>query len=292
MAEILSGKKVAEALGNSVKERAERLKNRGIIPKLAIIRCGEKPSDLAYERGALKRAEAYGIKTEVIALPLESEKEELIGAIERLNHDPDVHGVLLFRPLPKALKKYESEICNHLAVEKDVDSMTDLSQAGVYEGKEIGFPPCTPAACMRILRHYGIDPEGKNVTLIGRSLVVGKPLAMMLMGANATITVCHRKTADVAKIARNADIIVSAAGELGILTSDYVRPGQIVVDVSVNWDPSLKDGQGGVAGDAVFSEVEPVVAAITPVPGGVGALTTSVLMEHVVRAAERRLNQV
>ena len=165
--------------------------------------------------------------------------------------------------------------------------MTDLSNAGVYEGKDLGFPPCTPQACMEILDYYGYDLKGKNVCVIGRSLVVGKPAAMMLMKKNATVTVCHTKTVDVPSIARKADIIVTSAGVLGSLTKDYVAPGQTVIDVSINWDPKKKDGKGGIAGDAVFDEVEPIVDAITPVPGGVGSVTTSVLIGHVISAAER-----
>ena len=197
----------------------------------------------------------------------------------------------MFRPLPKHLKADQNEICNRLAPQKDVDCMTHLSNAGVFEGlKDLGFAPCTPAACMEILDFYGIDCKGKNAVVIGRSLVVGKPAAMMLMGKNATVTVCHTKTVNTAEICKGADIIVSAAGVLNSLTKDYVRPGQVVIDVSINWDankPNAKGGLGGIAGDAKFDEVEPIVDAITPVPGGVGSVTTSVLMKHVVEAAER-----
>lgn len=286
MAKLLTGKEVAAALNENIRGRAEALRARGITPKLAIVRCGEKPSDLSYERGAAKRAEVCGIEIEKIICPLSSTKDELIAEIEKLNSDESVHGVLLFRPLPHELKEYESEIANHLLPEKDVDCMTNLSHAGVYTGKNLGFPPCTPEACMKIIDYYGIDLKGKNVVIIGRSLVVGKPVTMMLMGKNATVTVCHRQTVDVTGIASRADIIVTSAGELNFLTKDYVRPGQVVVDVSINWDPDRKGGQGGVVGDAVFEEIEPIVDAITPVPGGVGTVTTSVLMEHVVRAAE------
>ena len=167
-----------------------------------------------------------------------------------------------------------------------------VANSGVFTGKKLGFAPCTPQACMEILDYYGIDCKGKNAVVIGRSLVVGKPAAMMLMAKNATVTVCHTKTVDVAGIARKADILVSAAGVLNSLTKDYVAPGQIVIDVSINWDPekiNSKGGKGAIAGDAVFSEVEPIVEAITPVPGGVGSVTTSVLIGHVVEAAERTL---
>ena len=156
-------------------------------------------------------------------------------------------------------------------------------------GKQLGFAPCTPQACMEILDHYGIDCKGKTAVVIGRSLVVGRPAAMMLMQRNATVTICHTKTVDTAAIARQADILVTSAGVLNSLTAGYVRPGQIVIDVSINWDPTKKDGKGGIAGDADFAAVEPIVEAITPVPGGVGAVTTSVLIGHVVEAAARTL---
>lgn len=289
MAKQLLGKEVTEALNAKMTARCEALKEKGIEPKLAIVRCGENPSDISYEKGAMKRAETIGVLTERILLPEDVSKEDLIAKIKELNADTSVHGVLLFRPLPKHLKPYQSEIENTLAAEKDVDCMTDLSNAGVYEGKELGFPPCTPQACMEILDYYGIELKGKNVCVIGRSLVVGKPVAMMLMAKHATITVCHTRTVDVESIAKKAEIIVTSAGVLNSLTKDYVSPGQIVIDVSINWDPTKKEGKGGIAGDAVFDEVEPIVEAITPVPGGVGSVTTSVLIDHVVTAAERTL---
>ena len=215
----------------------------------------------------------------------------MMKAIDEINANDAIHGVLMFRPLPKHLKADQNEICNRLDPKKDVDCMTDLSNAGVFEGRsDLGFAPCTPAACMEILDYYGIDCKGKNAVVIGRSLVVGKPAAMMLMGKNATVTVCHTKTVNTAEICRKADILVSAAGVLNSLTKDYVRPGQVVIDVSINWDenkPNARGGLGAIAGDAVYAEVEPIVEAITPVPGGVGSVTTSVLMKHVIEAAER-----
>ena len=289
MAKQLLGKEVTEALNAKMIARVEELKAKGVTPTLAIVRCGENPSDISYEKGACKRAELIGVTTTKILLPEDVTKEDLIAKIEELNADASVHGVLLFRPLPKHLKPFESEICNHLAAAKDVDCMTDLSNAGVYAGKELGFPPCTPQACMEILSHYDIDLKGKNVAVIGRSLVVGKPVAMMLMAKNATVTICHTRTLDVQGICKKSDIIVTSAGVLNSLTKDYVSEGQIVIDVSINWDPTKKEGKGGIAGDAVYDEVEPIVAAITPVPGGVGSVTTSVLIDHVVTAAERTL---
>ena len=291
MAKLLLGKEVTDALNEKLMERTAALKEQGIIPTLAIIRCGANPSELSYEKGATKRAELVGVAVKKYELPEDVTKEALMATIDEINGDDSVHGVLKFRPLPKHLKADQDEICNRLDPKKDVDCMTDLSNAGVFEGrKDLGYAPCTPEACMEILDYYGIDCKGKSAVVIGRSLVVGKPAAMMLMGKNATVTVCHTKTVNTAEVARSADILVSAAGVLGSLTKEYVRPGQVVIDVSINWDPNKvnsKGGKGAIAGDAVFEEVEPVVEAITPVPGGVGSVTTSVLMKHVVEAAEK-----
>lgn len=285
MAKLLLGKEVNAALNARIQADCEALKAKGVQPTLAIVRCGERPDDLSYERGATKRAETLGVAVEKFLLPEDVTKEALLAVIDDINANEKIHGVLLFRPLPKHLKADQDEICNRLDPRKDVDGMTDISNAGVFMGKSVGFAPCTPAACMEILNHYGIDCTGKKAVVIGRSLVVGKPAAMMLMGKNATVTVCHTRTKDVAAEAREADILISAAGVLKSLTKEFVRPGQIVVDVSINWD----EKKGGIAGDAVFEEIEPIVDAITPVPGGVGAVTTSVLIGHVVEAAGRNL---
>ena len=289
MAKRLLGKEVNEALVASLQTRAAALKEKGVTPTLAILRLGENPSDLSYEKGATKRAEEIGVAIKNFILPEASTKEEVLAVIDQINADDSIHGCLMFRPLPKHLKADQDEICNRLAPKKDVDSMTHMSNAGVFEGQDLGYAPCTPAACMEILDHYGIDCKGKKAVVIGRSLVVGKPAAMMLMGKNATVTICHTRTVNTAEICKGADIIVSAAGVLNSLTKDFVREGQIVIDVSMNWNPEkiTSKGKGGMSGDCVFDEVEPIVGAITPVPGGVGAVTTSVLMKHVVEAAEK-----
>ena len=289
MAKRLLGKEVNEALVAALQGRTAALREKGVTPTLGIIRLGENPSDLSYEKGATKRAEEVGVAVKNYILPETASKEDVLAVIDEVNADASVHGVLMFRPLPKHLKADQDEICNHLDPKKDVDSMTHMSNAGVFEGQDLGYAPCTPAACMEILDHYGIDCKGKNAVVIGRSLVVGKPAAMMLMAKNATVTICHTKTVNTAEICKNADIIVSAAGVLNSLTADYVRPGQVVIDVSMNWNPEkiTSKGKGGMSGDCVFDEVEPIVEAITPVPGGVGAVTTSVLMKHVVEAAEK-----
>ena len=285
MAQILSGREVASAMNDALLTRAGALAERGILPTLAIVRVGENESDLSYERGAEKRAQKVGVGIRKLALPGDVGAETLLETIRTLNDDDSVHGVLLLRPLPEQLKGDSQRICNALRPDKDVDAMTDLSSAGVYQGRsDLGFPPCTPEACMKILHHYVISCAGKRAVVIGRSLVVGRPLAMMLMAEDATVTLCHSKTPNLPELARQADILVTAAGRLGFVDAGFVRPGQVVLDVSVNWDPE----KNGIAGDCVFDQAEPVVSAITPVPGGVGAVTSSVLMEHVITAAERR----
>ena len=285
MAKQLLGKEVNAALNARIIADCEACKAKGVYPTMAIVRCGERPDDLSYERTAVKRAETLGVAVEKFVLPEDVSKEDLLKVIDDINANDKIHGVLMFRPLPKHLKADQDMICNRLDPRKDIDGMTDLSNAGVFMGKDLGFAPCTPEACMAILDHYGIDCTGKKAVVIGRSLVVGKPAAMMLMGKNATVTVCHTRTKDVPAVAREADILISAAGVLGSLTKDYVRPGQIVVDVSINWD----EAKGGIAGDAKYDEVEPIVEAITPVPGGVGTVTTSLSIGHVVEAAKRTL---
>ena len=285
MAKLLLGKEVNEKLNARIIADCEALKAKGVNPTMAIVRCGERPDDLSYERGATKRADLLGVAVKKFVLPEDVSKEDLLKTIDDINADDSIHGVLMFRPLPKHLKADQDMICNRLDPRKDIDGMTDLSNAGVYMGKQLGFAPCTAEACMTILDHYGIDCTGKKAVVIGRSLVIGKPAALMLMGKNATVTVCHTRTKDVPSVTKEADILVSSAGVLRSLTKDHVRPGQIVVDVSINWD----EAKGGIAGDAVYEEVEPIVEAITPVPGGVGAVTTSVLIGHVVEAAKRTL---
>jgi len=291
MAKLLRGKEVAEVMNRESEARIETLREKDVQPRLMLIRCGENPSDLAYENSIVKAA-SIGVQIERVVLPGDISAEKLIAELEKVNADVSIHGCLLLRPLPAHLRAQQQEICNHLAASKDVDGMTDLSLAGVFTGKPLGFAPCTARACMEMLHHYGIACGGKNAVAIGRSLVVGKPVAMMLTEENATVTLCHSKTENKAEILRRADIVVSCAGVPGSLTGDLVRPGQVIVDVSMNWDahkPNAKGGMGAMAGDAVFEEVEPIVEAITPVPGGVGTVTTAVLMRHVVEAAERSL---
>lgn len=279
MAELLYGKPVADVLTAETRRRADELRRAGVTPKLVILRCGEDEADGAYLRGALKRGEQCGVAVEVQTLPEDVSYDALAGALERVNEDTTTHGCLLLRPLPKHLRARERALCALLEAKKDVDGMTPASAASVFTGGGAGFPPCTAQACMELLAHYGVDCEGKQAAVIGRSAVVGRPVAMLLLTKNATVTVCHTGTRDVAAVTRQADIIVTAAAAAGSLTAAHVRPGQVVVDVSTNWDGT------SLCGDAVFDEVAAIVRAITPVPGGVGAVTSAVLMAHTVRAA-------
>ena len=281
MATIFKGAEVNSALNARIAADVGALKARGVEPKLGIIRVGERPDVLSYERTAEKRAEKLGVAVEKIVLPEDVSQAELLGVIKGVNENPLIHGVLLFRPLPKHLD--EDAVCNALAPEKDIDGITDLSCAGVFAGKELGFAPCTPSACMEILEHYGVELRGKKAVVIGRSLVVGKPAAMMLLKRNATVTVCHTRTADLPAVCREADVLIAAAGKARMVTADFVRPGQIVIDVGINWD----EQEQKLVGDVDFDAVEPIVAAITPVPGGVGTVTTSMLIGHVVEAAKK-----
>ena len=281
MAKRLLGKEVNASLEEKIRQKTSLLLEKGIHPKLGMIRVGEEPGDIAYERSACKRCEALGVSYERMILPGEVSQEDLLKVIEDWNRNDQIHGVLLFRPLPKHLD--QALIENALDPAKDVDCMTDASMSGVFTGKQVGFPPCTPQACMEILDHYQIDCTGKKAVVIGRSLVVGKPAAMMLIRKNATVTVCHTKTEDMPSVTREADLIVVAAGRAGMIGAEYVSPGQIIIDVGINCD-----AEGKLCGDVDFGAVEPVVAAITPVPGGVGGVTTTVLISHVVEAAMRQ----
>lgn len=289
MAELLTGKAVADALSEQLKTRILALQRRGIRPALTILRLGENPGDLSYEKGARNRGELLGIRVNTLALPETTPADELLAVMDRLNADPAVHGVLLLRPLPGHLKAREQEICNRLLPQKDVDGMTDLSAAGVYTGKPLGFPPCTAAACMEILDHYGIDAAGKQAVILGRSLVIGRPAAMMLLQRHAAVSILHSRTPEPQKLTAAADILICAAGVKGLVTGDMVRPGQVILDVSMNYDPEkpTAKGKGGMVGDCVFDQVAPVAGAVTPVPGGVGAVTNTVLMKHVIQAAEQ-----
>lgn len=279
MAEILKGAPVAAALTEELAQRAAALKEQGVTPCLAIVRVGEKESDLRYERGAMKRCEKVGIRVLNRVLPEDCTQEELLAVIGAVNADPGVHGCLLCRPLPGQLD--ERAACEALLPEKDVDCMTSASLTRVFVGKGAGFAPCTAQSCLEILDYYGVELKGKNAAVIGRSLVIGKPVSMLLQARDATVTMCHTKTADMPAVCRRAEVLVVAAGRAGVVDERFTNPDQVVIDVGINAAP-----EGGICGDVAFEKVEPVAKAITPVPGGVGAVTTAVLCKHLIEAAE------
>ena len=283
MAKLLKGKEVAAAVNADSKERAAALKEKGIIPTLAILRVGEKGDDISYEKGAMKRCANIGVAVKNVILPQDTDQETFYQTIDDLNHDPSVHGILMFRPLPKHLNNEKAR--NAIAPEKDIDGCSDGSLAGVFTGNGRGYAPCTAEAAVAILDHYGIEVSGKNAVIIGRSLVVGRPLAMMLMERNATVTICHTRTRDIPEMTRRADIVVSCMGRIEALNAEYFSEGQTIIDVGITWNEAKQK----VSGDVLFEEAEPLADAITPVPGGVGAVTTSLLVRHVVDAAEKTL---
>ena len=280
MAELWKGAPAAAALTEQLIPRAQALRERGIVPTLAIIRVGERPEDLSYERGAMKRCEKVGIAVRQFLLTETSSQADLMEVIEEVNRDDAIHGCLLFRPLPNHMD--EGAACAALAPEKDVDGITPGSLAAVFAGSGAGYPPCTAQACLELLDHYGYELKGKRAVVVGRSLVIGKPVSMLLLGRHATVTLCHTRTADLPAECRRAEVLIAAAGKAGVIGADCLSPGQVILDVGIN-----ADGDGNLVGDVDFAAAEAVAGAITPVPGGVGAVTTSVLARHVIEAAEK-----
>lgn len=282
MAELLKGVPVAKALTEETAKKAALLREKGIVPTLALLRAGERAEDLAYERQIKKRCEEASVELRSLVFA-ESEAEAFVRCFHEQNNDPSVHGIMWFRPLPKGIDG--EALRGALNPSKDVDGCTDGSLAGVFAGKDVGFAPCTAQAVMEILHFYGVDPKGKRAVVLGRSLVVGRPVGMLLMHENATVTICHTKTENAAAIAREAEILVGAVGQARMVAAEYVNPSQTVIDVGINWDAHM----GKLVGDVDFEVTEPLVRAITPVPSGVGSVTTAVLCKHVVKAAEKVL---
>ena len=280
MAEELRGAPVARALTEEQAARTEQLKGAGIEPCLAFVRVGERPDDISYQHAAEKRCAKAGIETKLFALPEDVTQDEVEATIRSINEDSSIHGCLMFRPLPKTLD--EKAAAAALDPAKDVDGITEGSLYGVFSGSRTGFAPCTAAAVVAMLDHYGAALDGAKVTVVGRSLVVGRPLASLLLGRNATVTLCHSHTKDLFAETRAADIVVACVGRPQMLTADAFRPGQTVIDVGMNYLPS----EGRFVGD-VAEEAKEVAGALTPVPGGVGAVTCAILAEHTIEAAER-----
>ena len=280
MATILKGAPVVAAMNEANAARCAALKARGVTPTLAVVRVGARPDDLSYEKGVLTRCGKVGVEVKQFLLPEDAAQEQLLDVIAQVNADPAIHGCLLFRPLPKQFD--DRTIRAALAPEKDIDGITDGSLAGVFTNSAIGYPPCTAQACLEILKYYQVPLSGKRAVVVGRSLVVGKPAAMMLDRENATVTICNSRTQNLPDVCREADVVVVAMGKMGFIGAEHLRAGQVVVDVGIHVNE-----EGRLCGDVRFGEAEPVVEAITPVPGGVGTVTTSVLVSHVVEAAAK-----
>jgi len=281
MAEILKGKPVADAINAELTQKVAALKARGITPKLGIIRVGARPDDLFYEGGAKKTCAAIGMESEVFEYPEDIAQDALEKAVTAVGAKKDVNGILMFFPLPKHLDG--RKIRELIPVEKDVDCLTTGGAAKVFTDDLTGFPPCTPTACMEMLRHYNVPLKGKKCTVVGRSLVVGKPVAMLLLREHATVTICHSRTENLPGVCRDGEILIAAVGKAKMIKGNFVKAGQIVIDVGINADP---DNPGKYCGDVAFAEAEPIVAKISPVPAGVGSVTTSVLCKHTLMACE------
>ena len=279
----MAGKPVADRMTEENRKIAQQLRQRGIAPTLAILRIGERPGDLAYERGAVKRAEMTGVDVRHIVFDPSVSQELLLAEIDRLNGDESIDGVLMLRPLPDTID--EKYVCEQLSPAKDVDGITSGSMAGVFMDTDQGFPPCTAQACMDMLDHYGVELKGKRVLVMGRSLGIGKPVAMMAMKRHATVTVIHSRTRqeDLAKAGRDAEVVIAAMGRAKMVGPDILGEDQVILDVGINTDE-----QGQLCGDVDYEAVFPRAAMITPVPGGVGSVTTAVLMKHVLQAASGR----
>lgn len=277
MGELLKGKPVADAITLEVKSSVEELIAKNIHPKLMIVRVGERPDDLSYEKSAIKRMEGCGIECEVTTMPVDISQDDFIEKLKAVNDDASVHGILLFRPLPKQID--ENVVKHIISPEKDIDCFNPANVAKIAEGDKTGFAPCTPTAAMEILKYNNIELKGKRAAVIGRSLVVGKPMALLLLGEDATVTICHSKTSELSRVAAEADILIAAIGKARMITDDFVKEGAVVIDVGIN-----VDADGNLCGDVDTEKCKDKASFITPVPAGVGSVTTAVLAKHVLKA--------
>ena len=277
--EILKGLPVANAINEKIVEELKTWNEK--LPHLAIVRVGERPDDCSYERGAVKKMEKVGMEYSVHTFPVDIDNDSFQKEFDAINENPDVDGILLLRPLPKHLD--EKSIENRVDPRKDLDGISPMNLAKVYAGDETGYAPCTAEAVIEMLDFANVDLKGKRVTVVGRSLVIGKPVSMLLMKKNATVTVCHTKTVDMPGTCKQAEVLVAAAGVAKMIDQSYVADGAIVVDVGIN-----VDAEGNLCGDVNFDDVAEKASMMTPVPGGVGSVTTSVLAKHLLKAAKAR----
>ncbi len=283
-ARILTGKEVAQHIEQELSREVHELKTQGIVPGLRILIVGSAAESLAYTRNAVKIAEKLGIACNIEQLPADTQENDFIKTLSERNSDPDIHGILIMRPLPKHIR--EDVVKYSIDPEKDMDCLNPVNAGKVMVGDLTGFPPATPQAVMKILRFYEIPLSGREVVIVGRSMVVGKPLAMLLLHENATVTVCHSKTRDLPAVCRRADILVVAIGKARMITHEHIKNGATIIDVGINVEG------GKLCGDVDTENVINAAEAVTPVPGGVGVVTTRVLLEHVVRAAKMQTQQI
>lgn len=278
----LKGAEVSAKLKDQVLETLAGL--GGYVPTAAIVRVGERPDDLSYEKGVMKKIAAFGMEARSFAFPEDISEEEFKKEFQKINNDEHIDGILLFMPLPKHMngKVFESLI----APEKDLDGISPVNRAKVFAGESDGFAPCTAEAVIETLKAFEIPMAGKRAVVVGRSMVVGRPLSMLFLKENATVTVCHTKTKDLKAVCNEAEILVAAAGKAGMLDAEYVADGAVVLDVGINVDEN-----GKLCGDVKWEGLEEKASAATPVPGGIGAVTTAVLCKHLAQAAQRKLNK-
>ena len=290
-ARILEGKVFAGQFKEDAKKRAAALQEKyGVQPGLAVIIVGHDPASEVYVRNKHRACEELGIYSQVIEMPEESSKEEVLAKIDSLNKDEKIHGILVQLPLPKALRSVEEEILDSIDPVKDVDGFHPVNVGRMVKGEE-ALLPCTPHGCLKMLELAGIEIEGKKAVVVGRSNIVGKPMLHLLLARNATVTICHSRTENLPAVTREADILVAAVGRPKFITADMVKEGATVIDVGINRLPPAEPGaKGKLVGDVDFEAVQEVAGAITPVPGGVGLLTVAMLMENVVQAAEMQLS--
>lgn len=279
---LLNGKELAQKLQQEMTQEVTELKEKGLQPGLAVILVGEDPASQVYVRNKERAANNIGMYSVVYRLPETTSEADLIAKIEELNHDDKVHGILVQLPLPKHIN--EDLVLDTIDPAKDVDGFHPMNLGNLFAGKPTMIP-CTPAGIMELIKLSGLDLAGKNAVIIGRSNIVGKPIAHLLLQANATVTICHSKTKDLPKVAKQADVLVVAIGRANFVTADFVKEGAVVIDVGINRDENNK-----LTGDVKFDEVAPLTSFITPVPGGVGPMTITMLMRQTIDAAKRKEN--
>lgn len=280
MATILNGKQVAAEIRAELKTRAEALRKDGVVPCLAVLLAGDDPASKIYVRNKKRACEEIGIESRELLFPESVTEEELIAQIRALNEDPAVDAMLVQLPLPRHIN--EARVLAEIAPEKDADGFHVVNAGRLFTG-QTSVLPCTPAGCMELLRRANVEFSGKHAVVVGRSNIVGKPMAMLLLNEHCTVTVCHSRTKDLARFTRDADILVAAVGRLGMITGDMIKPGAAVIDVGIN-----RLDNGKLMGDVDFESAEPVAGTITPVPGGVGPMTIAMLMQNAILAAEKR----